>query len=102
MFLDSFLNRRKFISGVAVLVSVAFLATVGLAGRAVAQSGEEAGKIAAELQPESQTRDRRLSGFAELPDGTWKMHGGDLAHGEAASLDDSGWETIAPEGKGAE
>ena len=31
---------------------------------------------------------------AELPDGAWKMHTGDLAHGEAANLDESGWQAI--------
>src|SRR5208283_4577685 len=37
----------------------------------------------------------RLSSLRELPDGTWKLHSGDLAHGEQVSLDDSGWQLIA-------
>ncbi|MGB6193164.1 MAG: glycoside hydrolase family 38 C-terminal domain-containing protein, partial [Terracidiphilus sp.] len=66
------------------------------AAGARAQTAEEAAKIAAKLQPESQAVIARLSLLPSLPDGTWKMHGGDLAHGEAVNLDDSGWETIAP------
>ena len=41
----------------------------------------------------------RLSRLRELPDGTWKTHSGDLAHGEAVNLDESGWQTIAPRSK---
>ena len=37
----------------------------------------------------------RLTSLRELPDGVWKMHAGDLAHGEAVSLDESGWQPIA-------
>src|SRR5208283_4052809 len=41
----------------------------------------------------------RLSSLRELPDGTWKLHSGDLAHGEQVSLDDSDWQPIAPRSK---
>ena len=41
----------------------------------------------------------RLSELRELPEGQWKMHAGDLAHGEAANVDESGWQTIAPKSK---
>jgi alpha-mannosidase len=37
----------------------------------------------------------RLAGLSELPPGTWKMHAGDLAHGESATLDDSGWPSVS-------
>ena len=77
-----------------VTVSAAGLVTVG----AKAQSAEDAAKIAASLQPESQAVIARLSGLPSLPEGAWKMHQGDLAHGEAVNLDDSGWQTIAPKG----
>jgi alpha-mannosidase len=36
----------------------------------------------------------RLTSLSELPAGTWKMHAGDLAHGESVSLDDSGWPAV--------
>ena len=38
----------------------------------------------------------RLASLNSLPAGTWKMHAGDVAHGEAVNLDDSGWQTAAP------
>src|ERR1700744_6595296 len=31
----------------------------------------------------------RLSTLRELPDGQWKMHSGDIAHGEALHVDES-------------
>ena len=86
----------------ALRVAIALVATacgaMMYAGRAQGQTAEEAAKIAANLQPESQAVIARLSKLPDLPDGTWKMHSGDLAHGEAVNLDDSGWETIAPRG----
>lgn len=33
----------------------------------------------------------RLGTFNRLPDGPWRMHDADVAHGENPSLDDSGW-----------
>ena len=89
------LSRRPRMSAIAA----AFVTVLGAAlacGRTQAQSAEEAAKIAASLQPESQAVIARLSELPGLPDGTWKMHAGDLAHGEAVHLDDSAWETIAP------
>ena len=41
----------------------------------------------------------RLTLLRELPDGHWKMHAGDLAHGEAVNLDESSWQTIAARAK---
>ncbi|HEY1900971.1 MAG TPA: glycoside hydrolase family 38 C-terminal domain-containing protein [Terracidiphilus sp.] len=38
----------------------------------------------------------RLSALHTLPDGKWKLHTGDVAHGEAVDLDDSSWQTVAP------
>ncbi len=78
------------------------------ASPAAAQTSVEAAKVAAEvdrvasnLPPTSRTVITRLSLIKELPEGTWKMHSGDLAHGEAVSLDESGWEPIStsPPGK---
>jgi len=37
----------------------------------------------------------KLGAIGKLPDGIWKVHAGDLAHGEAPDLDDSGWATPA-------
>jgi alpha-mannosidase len=62
---------------------------------APAQSAADAARIAASLQPASRAVLDRLSTLGELPDGVWKMHTGDLAHGEATALDESGWQTVA-------
>jgi len=80
-------------------VLLIFTATLMFSGRMGAQSAEEAGKIAAALQPESRTVIERLSGLHELPDGAWKMHSGDLAHGEAINQDEAGWEAIKAHSK---
>jgi alpha-mannosidase len=71
-----------------------------------AQTAVEAAKVAAEidrvasnLPPESRTVITRLTLLRELPEGTWKMHSGDLAHGEDPNLDESGWESLTVPGK---
>ena len=48
-----------------------------------AQSAADAAKIAATLPADSRAVIDRLSTLRELPDAPWKMHAGDLAHGEA-------------------
>jgi alpha-mannosidase len=77
----------------AVLLLV-FAGALFFAGQAAAQSAAEMAKANASLQPASRTVIERLSGLHELPDGAWKMHTGDMAHGEAVKLDDSSWETV--------
>jgi alpha-mannosidase len=82
---------------------VRFACLAGLAGavllagpeRMEAQSAADAAKIAATLPPESRAVIERLSGLRELPDGAWKLHAGDLAHGEAVNLDESDWQSLA-------
>jgi alpha-mannosidase len=89
-----------------IFASVLALAAVLMfAGRGMAQTAEEAAKLKAELarltanlQPESRAVIVRLSELRQLPDGAWKMHSGDLAHGEAVTVDESGWEPIANPG----
>jgi alpha-mannosidase len=76
----------------AILLSV--LLVLFLPRVASAQSAEEAAKISAKLPAESRAVIERLSGLREISDGTWKMHTGDVAHGEAVTLDETGWETI--------
>src|SRR5580704_12400516 len=66
----------------------------------LAQTAVEAAKVAAEidrvasnLPHESRTVITRLTLMHELPSGPWKMHSGDLAHGEDPNLDESSWQT---------
>ena len=74
----------------AVLAAVPFFASPSCA-----QSAADAAKFAASLPAESQAVISRLNSLRELPDGVWKMHAGDLAHGEQVNLDDSGWQVAA-------
>jgi alpha-mannosidase len=53
------------------------------------------------LPADAQTIVNRLGSLGELPDGAWKIHNGDLAHGEDPNLDDSTWDTIAVHTKAA-
>jgi alpha-mannosidase len=85
---------------------LALAAVLMFAGRGMAQTAEEAAKLKAELarltanlQPESRAVIVKLSELRQLPDGAWKMHSGDLAHGEAVNVEESGWEPIANPGK---
>jgi alpha-mannosidase len=72
-----------------------FAAGLLFAERATAQSAADATKIAATLPAESRAVINRLSSLRELPDGAWKLHAGDLAHGEQVNLDESDWQPIA-------
>jgi alpha-mannosidase len=80
---------------------VLFAGALLFAGRAMAQSAAEAAKIAASLPADTHAVIDRLSSLHELPDGAWKLHAGDLAHGEAVNLDESGWQPIAKGSKAA-
>src|ERR1700739_2068000 len=83
----------------ALLLVVAGVLMMACPCPIAAQSAEDAAKIAATLQPQSRAVLSRLSALHELPDGAWKMHSGDLAHGEAVGLDESGWQAISPRSK---
>ncbi len=61
---------------------------------AVAQRNSDLTKATSLLNPDEQTIVNRLGSLHELPVGTWKIHAGDVAHGEDANLDDSSWPTI--------
>ncbi len=78
-------------------VVVLFLLFVGAllaTGSIAAQSASEANRAMASLPPQSQVVVERLLSLSQLPPGTWKVHEGDLTHGEAVNwLDDSGWQT---------
>ncbi len=67
------------------------LGALFLPGRASAQRGSEMTRAAALLPWRLRSVVARLSSLSELPDGPWKFHVGDLAHGEDVDLDESSW-----------
>ena len=77
---------------------IAALSLVLLTAPARGQTAADAAKVAANLAPAAQNVITKLSTLPNLPEGTWKMHAGDLAHGESVRLDDSSWQTIAAGG----
>ncbi len=89
-------SRRPSVLATLVAILVSVSGALLFSCNMQAQSAEEAAKIAANLKPESQAVIARLSAISHLPDGTWKMHSGDLAHGEAIKLDESSWQSITP------
>ena len=72
-----------------------FASVTLLVGRAMAQTAAQAAQIAATLPADARAVIDRLSSLRELPDRAWKLHSGDLAHGEAVNLDESDWQPIA-------
>jgi alpha-mannosidase len=84
------LKLRRCVAAVFFLA----IAAVFLVARVPAQSAAEAARIDQSLAPQSKAVIERLSKLDELPDGAWKMHSGDVAHGEAVGLDESDWQAI--------
>ena len=80
-------NRKPWL--VAALV---FLPT----GIAFGQSAQQIADATKWLSaPQRQTIDR-LGEFGRLPDGHWRVHPGDIPHGEGTTLDDSAWPLATP------
>ena len=72
------------------------IAAVGflLSGMAWAQSPQQ---IATQSLPApAQQVIERLGQLNRLPDAEWRVHPGDLPHGESPDLDDSGWPAVKP------
>jgi alpha-mannosidase len=86
--------RRILRCGTGDLLCLVLPAVLLFATHARAQRGSEFERAAATLPANSRTVANRLLSLRELPEGAWKFHAGDLAHGEDANLDDSGWPTI--------
>jgi alpha-mannosidase len=77
-----------------ILLTSAILLTPSFFLPALAQSTKEIADITHTLSPESQKVIERLATFNNLPADEWRYHAGDLAHGEALDLDDSGWPLV--------
>jgi alpha-mannosidase len=72
----------------------AFMGTLLFSGLAAGQRrGNPYAGAGSSLGPTAQSVISRLASLGSLPDGAWKMHLGDLPHGEAVNLDNSGWQT---------
>lgn len=78
------------------------VASIGLllTGTISAQSAQQLADIIKSLptasqQSAQQTIDR-LGQMDQLPDGDWRVHAGDIMHGESIDLDDSSWEIAKP------
>ncbi len=80
------------------LASFVFGATLLTAG-AAAQNAEQIRPLVEKMAQPSRDVIDRLTQLRELPEGQWKMHGGDIAHGEAPDLNESDWQAIAPKSK---
>jgi alpha-mannosidase len=84
------MNLRR----LAILVGLpfAFFASQRALGQIVLSESQ---RVAAQLPLQERAVVQRLLSLGELPAGTWKMHAGDLPHGEAVDLDDSAWQPVA-------
>ena len=82
--------KLKNLWAVVPALCIACVVGAGLrCGKAAAQTEVERARVAAEvakvagkLPAESQEAITRLTLLGQLPDGTWKTHSGDVAHGE--------------------
>jgi alpha-mannosidase len=90
--------RRAFLSALPAVILFAFgliASPAPASAQTSAAIGMATAKALAVLAPESRAVLDRLATLHQLPDGGWKMHAGDLAHGEAVDLDESSWQPIA-------
>jgi alpha-mannosidase len=51
------------------------------------------------LSPAAMSTLHTLETLTELPPGEWRLHIGDVPHGESPTLDDSSWQLVAPHSK---
>jgi alpha-mannosidase len=65
------------------------LAGMLLYGMVWAQSPQQLAEIAKSLPASDRTVIDRLGELDRLPEGQWRFHTGDVAHGENTDLDDS-------------
>ena len=61
---------------------------------ATARSQSDADKAVKSLSAPTQATVRELSSLVSLPADDWRFHAGDVAHGEAADLDDASWQIV--------
>ena len=87
----------KFVLGIVRCVILLLVSgTLSLPAVLPAQRLGDFEKATLTLPSDAQMVMHRLEKLRELPDGPWRMHAGDLMHGEANDVDTSGWQLIAP------
>ncbi len=74
---------------VVLVLLFAFFAARPATGQVVVSETE---RVAAQLPAQSRAVVERLLSLDQLPATAWKMHSGDLTHGEAVGLDESDWQ----------
>jgi alpha-mannosidase len=72
-----------------VLVLLSFCLAQAIAANA--QTPEQLAEATKSLSPQSQTIMNRLAELSSLPAPSWRVHVGDLPHGEDPAIDDSAW-----------
>ena len=95
MFFVASICRRHPVLGVVFAILFTYCTAILFTGHAAAQTAAELARITAALPPDSRAVIDRLSILHELPDAVWKLHAGDLAHGEVVEVDESTWQPIA-------
>jgi alpha-mannosidase len=88
--MNSSMNMRRL--AIFLVSPLAFFAARTASGQVVVS---ETQRVAAQLPAPSRAVVERLLSLGQLPAGIWKMHAGDLAHGEAVSLDETDWQPVA-------
>jgi alpha-mannosidase len=79
--------------GVAILFCVIAISFSGQR-LVIAQSPQQVAEIVKTLDSNSRAIVARLGELNRLPAVEWRLHTGDMAHGEAADLDDSSWPVV--------
>jgi alpha-mannosidase len=77
-----------------LLLCLAVLCTAG--SIALAQSPQQTAEISKALPAAAQSVIQHLGEMNYLPADTWRLHVGDLPHGESPDLDDSSWQQVQP------
>ena len=88
--MNSSMNVRRL--AIFLVLAFALFAARSASGQAVLSESQRA---SARLPQQERAIVDRLLSLGQLPAGTWKMHAGDLAHGEAVSLDETDWQPVA-------
>ncbi len=88
--MNSSMNVRRL--AIFLVLAFALFAARSASGQAVLSESQRA---SARLPQQERAIVDRLLSLGQLPAGTVKMHAGDLAHGEAVSLDETDWQPVA-------